>query len=248
MPSDDIRLREALAPGKDCPSIEDLGLYEERKGDQSWRAGIQSHVAACAYCATELHLMQEFQSGEVSADEAAAVRTVTAQLDRRASEIFQRGRELGRPRGPWWKKLLGTRWLTPAAVALAGVLVIAGVGLQLRHGAAPALDSGGQGHDVMRSSALLLSAPVGDLREAPGEVAWQAVDGAAKYRVRIFEVDRTPLWQAETAETRVPLPADVRSRIVPAKTLLCEVIAVDAAGAKIADSEKVRFRVAPTIH
>jgi hypothetical protein len=118
----------------------------------------------------------------------------------------------------------------------------------LRQSAVPALHPGDQGREVLRSSTLTLTAPVGDLSEAPDEIAWQAVAGAVKYQVRLLEVDRTPLWQAETDAARVALPSGVRNRIVPAKTLLCEVAAFDGAGAKIADSEAVRFRITPSIH
>ena len=74
------------------------------------------------------------------------------------------------------------------------------------------------------------------------------VAGAAKYQVRLLEVDRSPLWQTETMDTRADLPSIVRDRIVPGKTILCEIIALDAGVAKIADSGIVRFRVAPGIH
>src|SRR5437016_6011470 len=102
---DDDRLRDALEPGQDCLSIEDLGLYLDQKGDRSWRATVQSHVAACPHCATEMHLMQEFQSADVPAQDAEAVRAVTAQLERRSSEIFGHRRETARAGRSWWREL-----------------------------------------------------------------------------------------------------------------------------------------------
>jgi hypothetical protein len=242
-------LRESLGPGKDCLSIEDLGHYLEQKGDQTWRAGVKSHLAGCSHCHTELHLLQEFQAGDVSEQEAAAVQAITRQLAARSSEIFGQSRQPAAHRAPWWKGILTASWLSPAAVALAGILLIAGVGLEIRQRSAPVLRSGsGSGPEVLRSSALTVVAPVGDLTGAPQEVQWQAVAGAAKYQVRLLEVDRSPLWQSETADTHIALPGAVRDRIVPGKTILSEVIALDAAGVKIAASEIVRFRVAPSIH
>jgi hypothetical protein len=126
---------------------------------------------------------------------------------------------------------------------------MAGVGLEMRKAGAPTLHTGNEsGPEVLRSSALTVISPVGDLHQAPGDVQWQPVVGAAKYQVRLLEVDRSPFWQAETMETRIALPTQIRARLVPGKTILCEVVALDATGAKIADSEIVRFRVAPNIH
>jgi hypothetical protein len=245
---DEDLLRDALAPGTDCPSIEDLGHYLDERGDPAWRGALQSHLSLCAHCRTELHLLQEFESGEVSAQEAAAVRAVTEQLTRRSSEILSH-REAARDRRPGLQEIFTARWLSPAAVAFAGILVIAGVGLEMRKSAAPALHPGSDaGSEILRSSALTVLAPVGDLNEAPGDVQWQPVAGAAKYQVRLLEVDRSQLWRTETADTHTALAVAVRNRIVPGKTILCEVIALDAAGAKIADSEIVRFRVVPKFH
>jgi hypothetical protein len=242
-------LRDALGPGKDCPSIEDLGLYLEQKGDQTWRGSLKSHLSACTHCRTELNLLQEFQSGEVSAQEAEAVQAVTAQLARRSAKIFASAPEAPPLRRPWWKEVFTASWISPASVALAGILLMAGVGLEMRKGAAPTLHTGNNSEsEVLRSSALTVSSPVGDLSHAPADVQWQPVAGAAKYQVRLLEVDRSPLWQAETTATRIGLPAHIRARLVPGKTVLCEVIAIESAGAKIADSEIVRFRVAPNIH
>jgi len=212
-------LREAPAPGNDCLSIEDLGHYLGERGDPAWRAGAESHISNCSHCRTELQLLQEFQAGEI---EARAVQRITA----------QQGRELAAAKPSWWQGLFTASWLSHAAVALAGILLIGGVGMEIRKS----------------SAALIVVAPVGDLREAPKDVQWQPVAGAAKYRVQLLEEDRSPLWQAETTGTRVALPAAVRDRIVPGKTMLSEVLALDAAGTKIAGSEIVRFRVAPNIH
>lgn len=246
--NDDV-LREALAPGKDCLSIEDLGHYLEEKGDATWRSGVKSHLFTCAHCRTELHLLQEFQAGDIGDQEAPAVQAITAQLSGRSSEIFGWGGEPAAARPSWWKGLFTAPWLSPAVVALAGILLIAGVGMEIRKSAAPSLHPvSGSGEEVLRSSALTVVAPVGDLSEAPKEVQWQPVAGAAKYQVRLLEVDRSLLWQAATADTRVALPDAVRDRIVPGKTILSEVVALDAAGAKIAGSEILRFRVAPNIH
>ena len=62
-----------------------------------------------------------------------------------------------------------------------------------------------------------------------------------RYEARLLEVDGAEL--AETAENRIELPAAVRARVVPAKTLLCQVLAFDASGHRVGQSETVRFRL-----
>jgi hypothetical protein len=86
-------------------------------------------------------------------------------------------------------------------------------------------------------------APSGNLRRAPSEIRWQAAPNAVRYEARLLEVDGAELWKAETAENRIEFPAAVRARVVPAKTLLCQVSAFDASGHRVAQSEAVRFRL-----
>jgi hypothetical protein len=121
--------------------------------------------------------------------------------------------------------------------------------MQLRKGAAPALhDSNGAGPEVVRSSALTVTAPIGEIAEAPRELRWQPVSTAVRYQTRLSEVDRTPIWMQETTASVLELPDEIRTRIVPGKTILFEVVALDSTGARIAASGPVRFRVAPKIH
>ena len=132
-------------------------------------------------------------------------------------------------------------------MAVAAVLIAAAVGVEWRFAGPPALRPAGE-LEVMRSRELELLAPRGDLHETPREIQWQPVAGCAKYGVRLLEVDGTELWKMETAQTRVEIPPQVQERIVPAKTLLCEVVAFDAAGRKTAESETVRFRLLQKVY
>jgi hypothetical protein len=64
----------------------------------------------------------------------------------------------------------------------------------------------------------------------------------------MMEVDRAELWNSQTATSRIDLPGSVEALIVPAKTLLVQVAAFDAAGSKIAESEPVRFRLLQNLY
>lgn len=239
-------LREALGPTRDCPPAEELARLA---CEMSAPADLAKHVETCAYCQTEVRLARSFQSAEPSPSEAEAVRQVTARLRKRSGEIFAGPRVAPAQSGSWWRGLFAKPWLSPALVAMAALLVVVGVGVQSRRGSPPSIavptDSA---REVLRSNALSLVAPAGDVQQTPKEIQWQPVAGAAKYEVRLLEVDHTEMWNAETSAIRIDLPAQMQSRIVPAKTILCQVSAFDAAGRKVAESEFVRFRLLQNIY
>ncbi len=140
----------------------------------------------------------------------------------------------------------GRRSRPALALLAAGVVlaVCAGTLYQLRT-PTPALPDRLSAAETLRSNTILAAGPEGDLDAAPAKLQWEAVASAARYRVTLMEVDRTVLWQAESQDTSVVLPAAVRALCLPAKTLLWRVHAVDASGRALADSEVARFRVRP---
>ena len=77
----------------------------------------------------------------------------------------------------------------------------------------------------------------------PARLQWQPVSGAARYRVRLSEVDRQEIWSSDTVDAAIDLPPDVRARIVPGKTLVWQVTAYGASNAPIAESSAERFRL-----
>ena len=239
---DDELLARALA-GHDCPSLEDL----ERLLQDGAPAPLMRHVEGCLHCRTELHLLRSFTANEVAEHEKAAVDSITARLRTPSAAAFP-ARALAADHVPWWKRILAVPWMTPAAATLAVVLVIAGVTLQWRRSIQPALDTGSGGREVLRSSSIAISSPMGDVREKPAEIRWEAVPAAARYRVRIMEVDRTEIWSADATSPRIDLPPAAGAFIVPSKTLLIQVAAFDASGQKIAESEPVRFRLLQNIY
>jgi hypothetical protein len=121
--------------------------------------------------------------------------------------------------------------------------------LQFRHASQPALQPGREsGPEVLRSNTIQTVAPEGDVEQAPTQLQWQVVPAAAAYEVRVLEVDHNELWKARTSASRIALPPSVQARVVPAKTLLWQVAALDAAGNKVAESGPVRFRLLQNLH
>jgi hypothetical protein len=224
--------KSALQRTKDCPSVNELEGFLEAASPS-----IAIHVASCSFCAAEMELLKAFHSPEISASDEHAIRLITDRLSV-PLPIPPKVRET------WWRRLSGGFRLRPAALALAGALVAIAVGLQLHHAGAPAITgSNNNGAEVLRSQAFAILTPQGDITKAPDEVRWEAATSAARYEIRLLEVDHNELWKGSTTQTSISVPADVRVLMVPAKTLLWRVTAFNADGRKVGESEVIRFRV-----
>jgi hypothetical protein len=242
-PSEQDVFRAALGPGKQCLSIEELEQYVSEPAMASAdRAG---HIKSCAYCQTELELLQTFQAGEAGAA-SAEVQRITEQLRQKSNVIS--GQSV-RPPSPWWKTMLAPPRLVQASLAMAALLVVAGIVLQFRpiHNRSSLNETNQTGQEVFRSGSFAVLSPVGNLQERPGEVRWEKVPKAAHYRVRVLEVDQSEVWKAETTDDHMDLPSSIRVRILPAKTLFCEVSAFDSSGNKIGETGLVRFRLVQNV-
>jgi hypothetical protein len=230
----------ALGPGDGCPPVVQLEQFLTET--PTLPAALAAHVESCAFCRTEVQLLREFHAGGPRATETAAVQAITARLRARSNEIFERETPPAVAPEPWWRSFWRAPWFSPAALAAAAIVVVIAVGLQTRI-SPPALRPPGAGPEVLRSNAIIVTAPSGDVTQAPAEIRWQPAPRAAKYKVQLLEVDGNELWSAETAESILQIPGAIRARIVPAKTLLCQVSAFDEAGRQVAISDMVRFRV-----
>ena len=136
------------------------------------------------------------------------------------------------------------RRISATALSLAAMVIAVVVGLSIRTSKEPALISDGvSGSRMLRSEGVVALAPIGDLIQSPAELRWQPLPGAARYSVKLMEVDHSELWQASLEQTAVPLPAAVREKVVLGKTLLWQVTALDSAGKALANSRLERFRL-----
>ena len=240
---DDELFKSALARTHDCPPLETL----ERLLQDGAPAPLQFHVDACPHCQTELQMLRAFTSNEVAERERAAVDSIAARL-RTSSTAFAAVRQAGDADRSWWKTFFASRWLTPAAAGLAVALAVVGVTFELHRGEQPSLATSIGAGEVLRSSAIAVISPIGDVSEKPAQIRWESAPNAIRYRVQVMEVDHTELWSGETPGPRVDLPASVEASIVPAKTLLIQIAAFDASGNKVAESEIVRFRLLQNLH
>jgi hypothetical protein len=218
-----------LGPGPDCLAIDDLVQSLEGGQGDIQKENAAKHVSTCAYCKAELAMFQTFADGNVRSEERRDVEAIVSKL-RRNSPV---------PSESWWTRLLQIRIWAPAGVAFASIVLVVVLWGPGRPGG-PEVSGPG---DVMRSHAVTLIAPLGDLPEAPEQLRWNGVSGATGYRVRLSEVDHTELWSGATAGTEIALPDDIRRKITPLKTLDWQVLAVDDRSSTLADSGLRQFRV-----
>ncbi len=239
-------LKDALRRTPQCPPLEVLAQIAEDTADANRRASAQAHLAQCAHCRSELQLIEEFQTAEPRADEAASVAWITSQLDRRSTE-FATARPPAAETKPFRQRLRNWRpQLTPlvrgVAVACASLAVLVTAGLYLRPGTPEKLLPPA-GDIVWRSQQFAVVAPAGDVAAPPTEFQWQPAAGAARYQVRLLEVDHHEIWSGESANTSIAIPGGIRSQMAPGRSFLWEVTARNAAGEKIAGTNLQVFHM-----
>src|SRR5215471_286235 len=139
----------AFGPGKDCPSLEEL---ENLSTGASSAPGLADHVASCSYCKAELHLLQTFLA-EDTAPETPEVRATVAELQKRSKQILRQPAS-AEARMPWWKAVFTLPRMAQVSVALATVLVVMGVVIQLRTKISPpplnSVETNQNGQEVLR--------------------------------------------------------------------------------------------------
>jgi len=210
------------------------GCIPLERFDGEFTPAEHAHLAVCARCQTEQALWHEFTESVPSADEGAAVQWIAAEVRRRRTDAPASGKSVwDRWRLPIWS----FRW----AAAAAAIVLAAAIGY-LAWDREPDI-SRNREDAIYRTTRVETLKPQGDLEEAPRELTWVAVPGAARYEARVLEVDRTLVWSAASTTPQATLPAAVIARSVPGRSLLWEVDALDRSGTVIARSGTQRFRV-----
>jgi hypothetical protein len=231
-------LTNALRPGSDCLSTEQLGRYADGALSFADREAAASHVNGCANCQAELALLHAFTTALTRDDEQEVVRSGVDALRRREWEVFGR-----RSRATDARPASSPFFALRAVLSVAAVLLAVVGGYYLLIPRAPALPADMRSGEVTRALSVTVVGPAGDQTTVPDRFEWRGVTGAVGYHVQLMEVDRRELWAIDSVTTAVDVPATVRQQIVPGKTLLWQVTAIGEANAPIAQSDMLRFRV-----
>lgn len=243
-PIDENRLlKSSFGETGDCLPLEILSVLAEDPSTPL-NAGSRQHLEACAHCRNEFELLREFQTAALRPEEAASVAWISSELLRRVPEAIAPERV-----SPWdrmksgLENLLARRNWRTISLACASLLVAITAGVYVRNLEQEDHPSGGE---VWRTQQLTAVSPVGDVAGAPLELKWRPADRAARYRVRVLEVDRSEIWAAETQSISAPIPAEIRSRMAPGRTFLWEVTALDSSGTKIGGTNLQNFHISIT--
>ncbi len=227
-------LLRAYEDDAECPPAEAYLDSELASLSSDERVRLERHAASCPACDAERALASAFDT-PMSPDDARDVDRIVRRLEKRPPHASNSASRL-----LVWPKLSNSRAFQ---FAVAAVLVLT-VGFAVREALPPPLPDEVT-RSVARSSALELVAPLGEVLEAPVELAWQAAEGAASYRVVVLAVDETELWSAETTGRLVRVDEDLAAQLLPAVSYLWQVEALDATGDRIAWSPTSRFSIAP---
>jgi hypothetical protein len=221
-----VTLRFDLKPTPECVPLERLG--------SELTAAERAHMNGCSRCQAELALWEAFNQPSRDDTERENVDWIVARLQQariasRAAGSPSPARRVGLPS---FRALLGVA---------ATVMVAATLGYVVWD-REPAVGSA-VGEQVYRTASIEIISPSGDIANPPRELVWIASPAAARYDVRVLEVDGIVLWRGTSLSPRVDLPDDVITRIVPGKTLIWEVTALGDSGRAVAQSGAQRFRV-----
>lgn len=224
--------QEAVAATKQCPSLEVLErVMEESSSDPKTAA----HVERCPHCQAEIAMLRSFESSEPSENEGAAVAWIAAQLERNQKSPAAKSSVAV---VPFWRAM----FRLPYMAATAALIVALALGISLYHA-----DDGKPGFEVhhygnYRSGDIQLKT-IGDLNQAPDQLTWEAVPGAAGYSVEVDDVTGDKMWQSTSTQNSIHVDPALKAKLVPGKPLKWTVTALDANGKELATG-KGNFRIA----
>lgn len=229
-------MREVLRA--ECPTAEQLAQLFEHKLSKGEAGSIDAHLKDCSVCRAEWLMLTEFAAGDPEPSEKAEVATIVAALKQSWSSTSVR--ENG-----GWRRWFALPRLASFAAAAAVLAIVSAVGLHYRSGTTPNLDQFKPSGEV-RSGQTFHVSPQGDLPERPTEFSWERVPNAVKYEVTLSEVDGTRIWTAQTSDSPIRVPNEIRALMLPVKSMVCQVTAFNANGGLVAKSEVARFRFMPS--
>lgn len=227
--------QDAAAASKDCLSLEVLEHFTESAPADAKTA---AHLSSCAHCQTELSMLKNFEQATPSPEEGAAVAWIAAQLQRQPLGTSAKAAPVARV--SFWRNLFRVPYMAGAA-ALAAVLVLA-ISLYHPDSGHPKVGGPQTGIGAFRGDFKLLS-PTGELAQSPSEFRWEAVPGAASYRLELTDAVNLPLASATSTQPQVQTTPDMKAAMQARMPIKWKVTALDASGKTIAEASGGSFKI-----
>jgi hypothetical protein len=101
------------------------------------------------------------------------------------------------------------------------------------------------GPQTMRSAAVHLITPSGNLVRTPASFQWESFPGAMAYSVQLMEIDGSLLWSGRSNQNSLLVSPELKAVMRPGKPFLWKVAALDSSGQAIATSNQQRFVIQP---
>jgi hypothetical protein len=232
-------LRAALRHDHNCPELPQLLAAMDLDAATAARREAELHLKSCPSCQTEWSLFQQFEACEIRPEERDAVESIVKKVQSTRTSLMRSDRPPETP--TFWQRLLTPAWIGSAAIAMAALVIAIGVGSQWRaRHAAPVED---YGTEVLRSQTVEITTPLQNLTEAPPEISWKPVPGAAGYALMLTEVDGTRVFYTKVTSLSLSLPPNIHTLLQSGRTLLLNVTAQDAQARDIARSGNVRIHL-----
>jgi hypothetical protein len=235
-PSETEFLKRALRPMGDCPDLAALA------GAAS-NPDFGQHLAGCSRCRTELAMLREFENGEPGAGELASVQWIQSELLRRAPRRLSMGERLS----GWAAEIFSPRRRFALSMAGVSLLLLVGIGIYSQRAGEGPLANRTQ-PTIWRSGQFQAVSPVGDITQIPVAFQWENVPGAVKYGIHLSGVDGAEVWSAESHETSIVPPPEIRNLLTPGRAFHWKVEAKNAAGETIAATDSQIFHILTTTH
>ncbi|HZS28616.1 MAG TPA: hypothetical protein VFB76_15420 [Candidatus Angelobacter sp.] len=228
--------QEAAAATKDCLPLEVLERFTE---DAPADTKAAAHLSSCAHCQTELSMLKDFEAATPSADEGAAVAWITAKLQRQ--QLGGSAKPTPATRVSFWRNLFRIPYMAGAA-AMAAVLVLA---ISLHHPEPGQPRLGGPSNiGVLRSGEVKLVSPTtSDLAQPPSEFRWEAVPGAASYKLELTDALDKPLASATSSQPQIETTPEMKAAMQARMPIKWKVTALNASGKTIAESSGGSFKI-----
>jgi len=177
-----------------------------------------SHLSRCAHCRAQL---------------AGAIEVL------RAPEIGEEIARLDARKRPGQSRKFGVVRVALLAAALAGLLLVPALVRDAGDAGRRARDLRDTDPTITKTLPPRVVAPLGVV-SAVHQLTWTSVPSASRYNVRLFAHDGTVVWETETSDTTIALPATVK--LAPNNVYLFQVDA-HTGWNRSAQSELAEFRI-----